>query len=232
MGRVLVCAATRMEHDACERGIAEARRSRESDHEMLLTGVGPLRAGQALAERLSRGSLPELVVSSGFAGALTPSLALSSWITATRLYEWVDGALVRAEGVGSVEPLPRLVGCEVVSSAALVESGALEQPGAGAIAVDMESVALAREAARRDVRFAVARLVSDTPARPLPAFLAPLTAALAGDTATTAAVRVALAARGVRAAVTDPRAVARLLVDSRAWGRALEQGWRELALRT
>ncbi len=67
--RALVCAATRAEHDACRRGILASRTGVPSAYEMLLTGVGPVRAARSLARRLARGGVPDLVVSSGFAGA-------------------------------------------------------------------------------------------------------------------------------------------------------------------
>ncbi len=194
---------------------------------MLLTGVGPQRAARALAARLAHGSLPDLVVSSGFAGALTTTLALSSWITAVRLCEWEGDSRVAVEDVELLPAFPHLVACEVLSSSTLA-STVLE--GADPIAVDMESVALAREAGRRGVPFTVVRLVTDTPAQPLPAFLAPFTAALA---ATTSRARVAHAARGIRSALADPRAAAQLLADGPRWLRALEEGWRTFAsLRT
>jgi nucleoside phosphorylase len=202
---------------------------------MLLTGVGPRRAERALAARLARGLLPDLVVSSGFAGALSPTLALSSWITAARLGEWDGVARVAVEGVALVEAFAGLVGCEVLSSGALLSASSVGA-SAGAtdatmpIAVDMESVALARGAATKGVPFAVVRLVSDTPAHPLPPFLSPFTSALA---ATSHAARVTFAARGLRAALADPRAVARLLADGPTWLRRLEDGWRSFAqLRT
>jgi hypothetical protein len=218
--RVLVCAATKAEHDACKRGIARA----DARHEMLVTGVGPVRAARALAERLSRASLPDRVVSSGFAGALSASLALSTWITAATLAEYGHEDDDEHSRV-PVEAFAGLVACEVRSSDTLVSG---EVPGRSGlpIAVDMESVALARECARRGVAFTVVRLVSDTPAHPLPAFLSPFTSALA---ATEAAARIGHAARGVRAALADPRGVGRLLADGPMWLRRLEDGWHRFA---
>jgi hypothetical protein len=224
---VLVCAATRAEHGACKRGIAHALEKRTAEHEMLLTGVGPLRAARALAERLSRGPLPDLVVSSGFAGALTGALPLASWITAVRLGEWEGGARIAVDGVSLIDAFPDLVACEVLSASTLV-SGSIPCSGAEPVAVDMESVSLAREAARRGVSFAVVRLVSDTPAQPLPAFLSPFTAALAATT-TGKRARVALAAQGVRAALGDPLSALRLVADGPLWLRRLEEGWRAFA---
>lgn len=225
MHRVLVCAATRAEHDACKRGLLASARS---DREMLFTGVGPHRAARSLDERLSRGALPDLVVSSGFAGALSPTIALSSWVTASRVVEWNDGARVPVLGVELVEGPPGLLRCEVVSSSTLLSSKAagLTDDGAEPLVVDMESAALAREAARRGVAFAVVRLVSDTPAKPLPSFLAPFAAAMA---ATNTSSRVALAGRGIRQALADPRGLLALATEGPEWLRQLEAGWQTLA---
>ncbi|MDB4935240.1 MAG: rane protein-like protein [Labilithrix sp.] len=222
--RVLVCAATRAERDACERGIAGAAAPAGFEHEVLLTGVGPVRAARALDERLGRGAHPDLVVSSGFAGTLSTTLALSSWITAARL------AADPGERVTKVEAYPGLIACEVRSSMTLVKAAAAPR-SAGRddglpIAVDMESVALAHEAARRGVSFSVARLVSDTPSDPLPDLLSPITSALA---ATRTLTRLGFAARGVRAALADPRGLVRLLADGPTWLRRLEEGWRSFA---
>ncbi len=205
---------------------------------MLLTGVGPARAARALDRRLANGPLPDLVVSSGFAGALTPTLALSSWVTGARVSEWnaSESAAVEVAGLVLVCALG-LERCDVISSSTLVVPGASfpsarDHTRAGAaprapLVVDMESAALAREARRRGVPFAVARLVSDTPAHPMPAFMAPFAAALAGEAA---ASRLVAAGRGVCAAVTAPRAVARFLRESSTWLRALEDGWMRLAI--
>jgi nucleoside phosphorylase len=225
--RVLVCTATRAEHDACGRGI---RASSRPDHELLLSGAGPARASRSLADRLARGLLPDLVVSSGFAGALSPSLAMSSWITGIRISEWNGFARVPVEGVAIVEGPSDLVRCDVLSSTALLSPSSLTpaHPGSTPLVVDMESAALAREAGRKGVAFAVVRVISDTPSHPLPSFLSPFASALSATTATS---RLAFATRALGKAIADPRGVARLVTDSATWLQALEEGWRTLASR-
>ena len=238
--RALVCAATRAEHDACKRGILASRGHADapgpSAYEMLLTGVGPVRAARSLAQRLARGDLPDLIVSSGFAGALSRELPLSSWVTGARIREWngTTSAPLEVEGVAMVWAAG-LVRCDVLSSSTVMSSamtdGAGEPLGSASAAdlaplvADMESAALAREASRSGVRFAVARLISDTPAHPLPAFVSPFAAALA---APSTASRLVAAGRGLRAAAGDPRAVIRFVEESSAWLRALEEGWSRL----
>jgi len=227
----LVCAATRAEHDACRRGIlASGAGAAPSAYEMLLTGVGPLRAARSLAERLARGDLPDLVVSSGFAGALSPELALSSWITGARIREWngKTSVAVELEGIALV-CAPGLMRCDVLSSSTVMSaemtSGAVEPSRSAPLVADMESAALAREACRRGVRFGIARLISDTPAHPLPAFVSPFAAALAAPRGSS---RLVAAGRGLFAAAGDPRAVVRFVEESSAWLRALEDGWKRL----
>jgi nucleoside phosphorylase len=229
--RGLVCAATRSELDACRRGIRAATGDAfdtSARFEMLLTGVGPARAARALGQRLANGPAPDLVVSSGFAGALSPTLALSSWVTGARVSEWSasESAAVEVAGLVLVCALG-LERCDVISSSTLVVPGTRSLPAArpAPLVVDMESAALAREARRRGVPFAVARLVSDTPAHPMPAFMAPFAAALAGETA---ASRLIAAGRGVCAAAAAPRAVARFVRESSTWLRDLEDGWARL----
>lgn len=202
---------------------------------MLFTGVGAVRAARSLEARLAEAPLPDLVVSSGFAGALSTALPLGAWVTAVHVAEWNGVERVLISNVELAPPTPGLVPCDVVSmsqlasselaGANLVASGA---DGGPPLVVDMESAALAHEAARHGVPFAVVRLISDTPAHPLPAFLSPVTSALA---ATSAASRLAFAARGLRAALADPRGVVHLVRDGASWLRALEDGWRELGSR-
>jgi hypothetical protein len=219
---VLVCAATRAEADACRRGIAAAGRLA---HEVLVTGVGPRRAAQSLGARLARGAHPALVVSSGFAGALSPTLGVSSWITGIRLSEWSGVVRVPVEGVALVEGPAGLVRCEVLSSSALALASTTTPDDLAPLAVDMESAALARAAGRNGIAFAVVRMISDTPTHPLPAFLLPVAAALS---ATTLASRLAFTGWALCGAAANPRGVVRLVRESSAWLRDLEEGWRRL----
>jgi hypothetical protein len=94
------------------------------------------------------------------------------------------------------------------------------------VAVDMESAALARVAASRGVPFAVVRMISDTPAQPLPELLAPLASALS-STGTRA--RFKFAGRALRSALMSPRQTVKLVRESGGWLRELEDGWRHLA---
>lgn len=211
--RVVVCAATGAEHEAVAAGIADAGAA--GSLEVLLTGVGPAHAKRALSEHLDRGGpRVDLVVSTGFAGARDRSLARMSWVTATKV-RGVDGVTLRE----APSPAAR---CEIVSSAELVD---VRSESAG-VAVDMESAALAEVAARHSVPFMVLRLVSDTPDAPLPNFLTPFAASMAADDARS---KLKLAARGLRAALVDPKGVVTVVKEGREWTRALREGWSRFA---
>ncbi len=228
MSLVLVCSATRPEHDACAAGITDAS---ARGFEPLLVGVGPVHAARRLRERLANGSAPTLVLSCGFAGALAGQLALGTWVTAETLSEWKAGALVP---ITTPTPLsaratdfPR-VPCDFVSADQLVrrDSPLRQHASTRPLVADMESAALAREAAAHGVAFSVARLLSDTPEHPLPEFLTPFTAALASADART---RLTQAARGVGSALADPSGVARLIAQGQRLTKQLRADFRKLA---
>jgi len=230
----LVCTATRTEYDACADGIRDAG---ARGFELLLVGVGPVHAARSLRDRLAREPVPSRILSTGFAGALAGGVALGAWITAETLSEWDGASLVSIAAHGA--QLPHLlhlfpcIACDVVSVDHLVgrdsplrRLASARLASARPLVADMESAALAREASARGIPFSVVRLVSDTPEHPLPEFLSPFTAAMAGTDART---RLALAARGVGSAVMDPRGVARLLAEGRNWTKKLRDGFGTLA---
>ena len=225
---ILVCTAMQPEHDAVVAGI---RDSGASDIEVLQVGIGPAHAAKNLRHRLLAGPAPTRIVSTGFAGIVKGNIPFGAWVTAEKLYDW-DG--IALEPLSSKPPRPLdalLIGtvhCDVVSTDHLVErdSKLRRLTVEGSLAVDMESVALAREAAARGIDFTVVRLVSDTPAHPLPDFLGPFTAAL---TSSDTMARLVLSARGLGAAIGDPRGVARILLEGKSWTRRLRAGWSTLA---
>lgn len=224
---ILVCAATRSEHGAVLKGIEAAG---VKGFEMLLSGVGPLHAARTLRERLEHGSLPDLIVSAGLAGALSSELTMSSWITASRVVSWDGRERGEVEGLVLAEAPAGISRCELVSSSALVtDPASIPPPPAGADdksalprAVDMETAALGREAVRRGVQVLVLRMISDTPAEPLPAFLSPFAAAMASEDTRS---RMKHAGRGLRGVLSNPRGVARILREGPAWNRKLTEGF-------
>ena len=236
---ILVCAATGTEAAACRGGIEEAG---ARGFEVLTTGVGPERAREALVRRLGAGVRwtsgappptpptavrPSLIVSSGFAGALTAGIDSLSWVTASAIHRLAGD---RAVPVALPRELLRVAedatACEVVSADRALAGGVL---GLGDLAaVDMESAALAEVAAAAGIAFLVLRLVTDTPARPL----APLGRRLAD--ALSARSVAGRAAHGARAALDCARSPAQALSfvrESLSWRERLRAGWREHASR-
>jgi nucleoside phosphorylase len=228
---ILVCAATGTEAAACRRGIADAG---ASGFGVLTTGVGPERAAEALTRWLrdagaarSRSRRPALVVSSGFAGALSAGIEPLTWVTASSLYRLTGGRAfsVTCPG-GLLRVAEHATVCGVISSGEVLADGIPGLPHPAA--VDMESAGLAAAAGAAGIPFAVLRLVTDTPGRPM----APLGRSLAAAFAAPGAA--SLAARGARAALEIARspvdAVA-FVRESIGWRDRLRDGWREHARR-
>jgi nucleoside phosphorylase len=221
---VLVCAATRAELRACERGIAASEAA--ADFATLQTGVGPVHAARSLEACLRHEPRPALVVSSGFAGALSGRLAVGDWVTAHSLTS-VDGAAHAVVEVTLREATAPAVAVSLVSSSQVVAGvSTLPVPARGAEAVDMESATLGRIAGRLGIPLMVLRVVSDTPSRPLPPFVGAFGGAMA---ATDRAATAHHVARGLRQALGDPFGVARLLSDGSNLTRVLTQGWKGFA---
>ena len=135
------------------------------------TGTGPARAA-ATAERLRNTTLPGAVAVTGVAGGLIEGLAPGTLVVADRVID-TEGALIAelpsAKLIASAlrrRGLPVAVGT-VVSSDRLVRGQGPRAALAalGAIAVDMETVALLRVDWDRPV--AVVRAIADTPGREL-----------------------------------------------------------------
>jgi hypothetical protein len=225
---ILVCAATGTEAAACRRGIADAA---APGFEVLTTGVGPERAAEALARRLRRGAgratSPALVVSSGFAGALSPGIEPLAWVTASEVYRLAEG---RAVPVRCPSGLLRLAegatACHVITGGEVLGRPVPGLPDPAA--ADMESASLAEAAAAAGVPFLVLRLVTDTPARPMASIGRSLAAVLAAPGAASRATR------GAQAALEALRSPARAMAfvkESMGWGERLREGWREHARR-
>jgi hypothetical protein len=191
--------------------------------EVLKTGVGPARARAALIARLAAaGPAPRLIVSSGFAGSLDERIPVGTWITAAYVAR-SDGAGVRRVEVSRLfADVPGAVSCGLVTSSELV----LRKAGDERLAVDMESAELAELSERAQIPFLVLRFVTDSPEQPLPAFVAPFTAALS---ARGLHERLTQGARGLRSAISDPRGVARLVKEGASWSQSLSRGWAERA---
>lgn len=142
-------------------------------HELLLVagGMGQKRAGSA-AEAVLREWRPDLLVMAGVAGALAPDLSVADVITAEGIVagdELLSPGLVPAV---STRPLRtgRLLSLDHVLVTAKDKCRALAAlPHSPApLAVEMETAAVARVAARHGLPWAAIRAVSDTAEESLP----------------------------------------------------------------
>jgi hypothetical protein len=188
------------------------------------TSVRPERSA-AGAE--SKGPGPMLIVSSGFCGALTDAIPPLSWITASSLHRLDDGrALPVALPPGLLRVAEGALVCDVISAAHVVTPPVAGL--AGPAAADMESAALGEVAGAAGIPFLVLRLVTDTPARPLPRAVHGLSAALAAHGVT---ARFAQGARAALLAARAPARTAAFLRDALAWRERLRARWCEEARR-
>ncbi|WP_242343406.1 carotenoid biosynthesis protein [Anaeromyxobacter terrae] len=218
---IVVCAATFAEAAACRRGSADAG---ASGIEVLRTGVGPERAAAALAARLARGPRPSLVVSSGFAGALSLGLEVGAVVTARALHRLADGERAPLELppellrlAPAARPVELLSAAEVLAAA----GQGLQPPVVG----DMESAALARIAAEAGLPFSVLRVVTDTPAAPLP----PVARCIAAALSARGLARGGHLARTLSAALRRPAEAIAFVRASLGWCRRLRETWRAIA---
>jgi adenosylhomocysteine nucleosidase len=141
------------------------------------TGIGMRRAERAAERALETIAAPALVVATGVSGALSEDLLGGDLVLADRIIAGGDAAAAPAAAitiphediVHFSDALNRRgirfsVG-PVLSVARVLESAAAKRAAAassGAIAVDMESAAVAAAAQRRGLRFACVRSIFDT----------------------------------------------------------------------
>lgn len=146
---------------------------------LIKTGIGPAAASSAAQAILSEVAL-DAVVSTGYAGGLGPA-GIGDVIVGTDVRDWTteqpqaifraDPALLAIARIAAGEAKLAWSAGTVVTVARVlclaVEKRALAQ-ASGAIAVDMESAAIAMAAASRNVPFLLIRAVSDRVGEDLP----------------------------------------------------------------
>lgn len=130
-------------------------------------GPGPRLAAAAAEAALDRCGGPAIVLSTGFCGALDPSLRTGDIFAAQEVFDASEGRRFPAAlpQTPQVFHQGRLWSQDRVAVSAR-EKSALRQQGADA--VDMEAAAVAAEAARRNAGFYCIRVVSDSAAQTLP----------------------------------------------------------------
>lgn len=229
--KILICAATRGEYRACKAGVttgARETRDKKICYEVLQTGMGLKRAEHSLRNRLKRGERPDLIVSSGLAGAFTSEFEIGAWVVGQSVY-CSDESGVRVIDVRIFKPISGFAtGGTVVSSDQISfadRAKGLDRITAPII-VDMESAALAKVAAEFDIDFIVLRMISDNPTHPLPLFAADfVSVATAHDWKT----RITALRHGLINAATDLKGVARMIHEPRLWATGLTDGWHKLS---
>jgi adenosylhomocysteine nucleosidase len=139
---------------------------------LILSGHGRRRAARA-TEALIAGHRPEWVLSAGFAGGLSPQLKRYDILVADHLVDAAGNQLAIDLRLGP--PLPaaargvhvgRLLTADHVVRLPDEKRSLLQQYGA--LAVDMESFAVAEVCRRRQVRFLAVRVINDTADDALP----------------------------------------------------------------
>lgn len=214
-------------------------RCRNNEIALVMTGIGMRRAREATRLALKRWPTPEFILSTGVAGALSPELAIGAIILA-------DSVMTCHFETGLPEHILE-VGHKQrdVIAAALASAGKSASTGAiftsrkplttvaaksraaelsGAVAVDMESAAIALEAATRGVPYVCLRSILDLASEDV------MGAELADEDGR---VRPLAAARAI---VTNPailtsgiRLMRNLRVATKAMGEAVEAAIREPA---
>ncbi len=147
---------------------------------LVVTGIGPVRAREAARLAFELFPEPALAIGTGVAGALSADLALADLVLADRLLLAEAGA-AREHPIadGHRDAVARALqrarvafssGALFTSPHALATGDEKRRTGelSGAIAVDMETAAIAAEAARRGVPFVALRAIIDTVDEELP----------------------------------------------------------------
>jgi nucleoside phosphorylase len=121
-----------------------------------ITGIGTAPAADAAERVLDLGVRHVVVV--GVAGGIGTSVAIGDLVVPERVLDLESGALHRPAGLGSETPRGTLVTCgKLVTDLEVI--GRLEREGA--IAIDMETSAVAAVCERRGCPWSVFRAISD-----------------------------------------------------------------------
>lgn len=145
--------------------LLDADNVRDTDVRVIHTGVGEAASSRTVREFLAAQS-PDLLISSGFAGALTDELQIADLLLAQNHTspEWLERA--RAV-VGEDVRLGVLTSAPTITDTA--EDRAALAARTNAIAVDMETEFIATACREASVPIIALRAISDTPAARMPA---------------------------------------------------------------
>ena len=232
---IWICAATGTEAAACRRAFAT-----HEQFEVVQTGVGLERASRTLREKIKTDKKPSWIISTGFAGALDPGLLPMSWITTQKIFLAENTREVRV----LQSQIPQGLTADVLKCGLISSPELTIQDGSSAAAyrkilarqypqirvplvVDMESAALADFAEENEIAFAVVRMITDSPEKPLPQFVSTVASAMA---ASSKRKKVRLFARGAKEIATNLGSATRLARMGLQWSKNFEEGWRKLIL--
>lgn len=141
-----------------------------------VSGARAARASACAAELVGGGA--QALVSFGLAGGLDPTLGAGDLVVSARVT--AGDATINGDAVWAERVQARLTTDMAHAGAVQGEDAVLSSPGAkgrafartGALAVDMESVAVARTAEAAGLPFIVVRAIADTAAHSVPAYAA------------------------------------------------------------
>ena len=140
--------------------LGHSRRVYEKGHVILIAGGIGQRAAAEATEGILEFRQPKVILSVGLAGALDQSLSVGAVIVPTKVLRQDTGqAFTISGGEGTL-----LTSAQVAGAAQKREAGARF----GAQVVDMEAAGVAEVAARRGVKFAAVKAVSDELDFPVP----------------------------------------------------------------
>ncbi len=123
---------------------------------VVVSGVGRENAARAAEELAARRPLRGLI-SAGYAGALSPDVGIGDLVVDTAVQEWRELAQRAGHQLGRVATVDHVITTIAQRRELAARTGAL--------AVDMESSAVAEVAVRRGLPWASVRAVTDTAAR-------------------------------------------------------------------
>lgn len=146
-------------------------------HLLVISGMGPKAAARAAEALVAAGA--GALLSFGFAGGLDPQLQAGAVLLPHSVSDgttgvhptygaWRERLAAQAAGVADACGVAGGILLSVAEPLSSVAMKTQARTRSGACAVDMESFAIAEVAARRGVRFAVARVVIDGAADALP----------------------------------------------------------------
>ena len=143
----------------------KAQRVSTADVRVIHSGVGRIASSKSIRDFLQAGS-PALLISSGFAGALDGELKVGDLLLAENFTspEWLGRC---RDALGARARVAALTTTTAVTDAPADRAALARRTGA--IAVDMETEFIAEACRAAAVPMIALRVISDTPAAPMPA---------------------------------------------------------------